>query len=101
MSRITPFFDKCMSNEGQQVILPNGSKFEFVWSGLICEVKQNIISRQRNGTLHGSFECKKCGCAFQLGDVYYNRKGVNMNRKSSFYCLSCAQLIGFIRRLKT
>ena len=100
MSRITPFLQNGMSNEGQRIILPDGRHFEFVWSGLIAEVKRGILTRQRHGILRSPLKCHKCDYEFLLGDYYYNRKGSTMNRHSSFYCLPCAELISFIKPLK-
>ena len=96
MSRLTPRVMDGMSNEGQVVSLPDGQRFRFIWSGLIAKTNDTTIARSRNGTLASDFLCHRCAKNFRRDEPYYNRKGHTANKKSRFYCLDCAILIGFI-----
>lgn len=84
------------SDESQVVSLPDGRRYKLVWSGLLGEASPSNFTRLRNGTLTAAFLCHRCGKTFEVGEPYYNRKGHGMNRKSSYYCLSCAETLGLI-----
>jgi hypothetical protein len=109
MSAITPPYAG-MSNEGQKIVLPDGRTFVFVWSGLIGLVNRRLVARcgdpdkQRRDLKRNSIvrelNCWHCARPFSLGEPYYNRRGAHANRKSRYYDLACAQLVGLIEQVK-
>jgi predicted SprT family Zn-dependent metalloprotease len=78
------------------VRLPDGRQFRLVWSGLMGQVSASLLTRVKNGTLTVAFHCHRCQKSFEVGELYYNRKAHGANRKSSFYCIDCAQTLGLI-----
>jgi hypothetical protein len=82
--------------EGQIVCLSDGRRYKLIWSGLLGEASSSTFTRLKNGTLTAAFLCHSCKKTFAVGEPYYNRKGPGMNRKSSYYCLGCAETLGLI-----
>jgi hypothetical protein len=111
MSRITPDYRVGMSNEGQKIGSPDGRAFVFIWSGLISVVGRGLITRCSNpnklrkdlnrNSVVKDLSCWHCAKPLLLSEFYYNRKGVHANKKSRYYDLECAQLIGFIELVQS
>lgn len=81
---------------GEVIRLGDGRNYRLNWSGLISETKVTVLGRVRKGTLSGDLVCRKCGQQFVAGVPYYNRKGPRSRAKSRYYCLPCAELLGYI-----
>ena len=84
------------SNEGQSVILPDGRCFRFIWSGSITETRPSIFRTHITGIPHTSLSCRRCDREFTVGEMHYNRRAPNANRKARLYCLACAVMVGLI-----
>ena len=76
--------------------LPDGRHFRLIWSGLLGQVSASLLTRIKNGTLTVKFQCHQCQKSFEAGEPYYNRKARGANRKSTFYCIDCAETLGLI-----
>gem|GEM_PF-7059416 len=96
MPRLTPNLGRHMTNEGQMIDLPDGRRLRFIWSGLVAETGTIILTRNMNKTLNVAFCCHRCNSEFRQGKLYYNRKASGAYRRSRFYCLDCAETLGFV-----